>query len=398
MFNRCLAAEQDSTKRGKMSKQQAGRLAYIDNLRWMMIVLVVGMHAACTYSQIGSWYFRSEITPDPVSRLVFICFQASLQAFFMGFMFFLAGYFVPAAYDRKGFARFIGERIVRLGAPTLLYVFVIHIGIGLFLLDWYGKSGLSPVAAYGYYLTHGKWLSGTGPLWFAVALLFFSLIYGLIRLVLPRLPASPVAPTPPRFAAIIAIGLAMGAVTFLVRQVAPVGASWYNMQFCFFPQYTILFVLGILARRRGWIETLPARWGKPVLLTAAIGAPLSLIVLVVLISASHSDITTTSGGMHWQAAFYAFWEQIFCVLFCTGLLIVFRDAFNIRSRLIGFLSDNGFAVYVIHAPVLIAITLLMRPLSWPPLALFAFAWACAVIASFILGALLRQVPGMKRIL
>lgn len=392
------SAEGMATSQLRISRQSSGRLAYIDNLRWVMIVFVVGMHAACTYSHIGSWYYRAEAIPGALSQLVFIAFQATLQAFFMGFLFFLAGYFVPTAYDRKGFARFIGDRLVRLGAPTLLYVFVIHIGMGLFLLDWYGKSGISPVEAYGHYLARGQWLSGTGPLWFAVALLFFSLLYAMVRLVYLNPPAPVANPRSPSLVAILMIGFVMGAVTFLVRQIAPVGTSWYNMQFCFFPQYIVLFVLGILARRRGWIEVLPSHWGKPALMTAMIGAPASIIALVLVNNAVHGDVSASSGGMHWQAAFYAFWEQIFCVLFCTGLLIVFRDGFNLRNRVIGFLSDNGFAVYVIHAPVLVAISLLMRPLSWPPLALFASAWFLALIASFVLGALLRQIPIMKRIL
>lgn len=388
----------ESTMPSPTGEQPKGRLAYIDNLRWVMILFVVGMHAACSYSHIGSWYWRAETAPGPLSQLVFIAYQATLQAFFMGFLFFLAGYFVPAAYNRKGFARFMGDRLLRLGAPTLLYVFVIHIGIGLFLLDWYGKAGLSPLQAYGYYLSHGQWLSGTGPLWFAVALLFFSLVYAVFRLVFGKPPVPAATAKAPSFAAILALGFGLGGVSFLVRQAAPVGTSWYNMQFCFFPQYIVLFGLGIAAARNGWIEALPSRWGKPVLAFAAIAAPLTIAALVFLNKAVQGDIATTGGGLHWQALYYAVWEQIFCVLFCTGLLIVFRDGFNLRTRLTRFLSANGFAVYVIHAPVLIAITLLMRPLPWPPLAMFAVAWCLALGASFLLGALLRQVPLLQRIL
>ena len=33
------------------------RLAFIDNIRWTMILLVLSMHAADTYSPFGSWYY-----------------------------------------------------------------------------------------------------------------------------------------------------------------------------------------------------------------------------------------------------------------------------------------------------------------------------------------------------
>ena len=37
------------------AKARSLRLPFIDNLRWTMIILVVSMHAAVTYSHLGSW-------------------------------------------------------------------------------------------------------------------------------------------------------------------------------------------------------------------------------------------------------------------------------------------------------------------------------------------------------
>ena len=34
------------------------RLAFVDNVRWVMILLVLYMHAAVTYSPFGGWYYR----------------------------------------------------------------------------------------------------------------------------------------------------------------------------------------------------------------------------------------------------------------------------------------------------------------------------------------------------
>ena len=70
------------------------RLDFIDNLRWVMIVLVVSMHAAVTYSHLGSWYFMEDPKPGQLVMVLFAYYQMSLQAFFMGFLFLIAGYFV----------------------------------------------------------------------------------------------------------------------------------------------------------------------------------------------------------------------------------------------------------------------------------------------------------------
>ena len=102
------------------------RLGFVDNLRWTMIVLVVSMHAAVTYSHVGSWYFVEEPSPGQAELVVFAAYQMFLQAFFMGLLFLIAGYFVPAAFDRKGLGNFLRDRAVRLGLPSLLYMLVIH--------------------------------------------------------------------------------------------------------------------------------------------------------------------------------------------------------------------------------------------------------------------------------
>jgi uncharacterized membrane protein YcfT len=81
----------------------AARLEFVDNLRWVMIVLVVSMHAAVTYSHLGSWYFMEDPKPGMATTALFATYQVYLQAFFMGLLFFIAGYFVPGALIGRAF-------------------------------------------------------------------------------------------------------------------------------------------------------------------------------------------------------------------------------------------------------------------------------------------------------
>jgi glucan biosynthesis protein C len=101
------------------------RLLYIENLRWTMILLVISMHAADTYSPFGNWYYVDRSPMSLATILIFGAWQMYLQSFFMGLLFFIAGYFVPGSYDRKGPAGFLRDRTIRLGLPVLLYMFVI---------------------------------------------------------------------------------------------------------------------------------------------------------------------------------------------------------------------------------------------------------------------------------
>ena len=98
----------------------------MDHLRWGGVALVVTVHAAVTYSGIGGWYYHEPATLDTTSLVVFLAYELHLQAFFMGLLFLVAGYFVPGGYDRKGPRRFWRDRLMRLGAPTAFYALVIE--------------------------------------------------------------------------------------------------------------------------------------------------------------------------------------------------------------------------------------------------------------------------------
>ena len=79
----------------------------MDNIRWVVIVLVLSMHSADTYSPFGNWYYTERPKLDFGTLLFFGTYQSFLQAFFMGLLFFIAGYFTPRSYDSKGAPRFL---------------------------------------------------------------------------------------------------------------------------------------------------------------------------------------------------------------------------------------------------------------------------------------------------
>ena len=79
----------------------------------------------------------------------------------MGFLFFLGGLFVPSSYDRKGAARFLRDRFIRLGVPSLLFMLVVHPFTGQFLLHWWKNDFAN---GYWRYITSFRFLAGSGPM------------------------------------------------------------------------------------------------------------------------------------------------------------------------------------------------------------------------------------------
>ena len=375
------------------------RLDFVDNLRWTMIVLVVSMHAAVTYSHLGSWYFMEDPKPGTAVIVVFATYQTFLQAFFMGFLFMIAGYFVPGAFDRKGFVHFLEDRAARLGLPSLFYMLIIQpVTVYWLLRDFADHSRPSLSQAYLPYLTGGRFLNGSGPMWFAVALLLFSAIYGAVRMVSGKTPRDEAKAPLPTHTQVLALALAMGLCTFLMRIVQPMGTSILNMQLCYFSQYILLFIVGTYAWRRNWLMRIPYSFGLRWLALVLCVGILAWGALVLALLKTHSE-NKLSGGLTWQSAAFSFWESFFCVGICLGLLVLFREKFNRQGKFTKWLSDNCFSVYLFHPPLLIAITLAMRDVDAPKLIKFLCATLLGVIATYMVSSLVfRRVPLLKRIL
>ena len=375
------------------------RLAFVDNLRWVIIVLVVSMHAAVTYSHLGSWYFMEDPKPGLVMTALFATYQVFLQAFFMGFLFFIAGYFVPAAYDRKGFTTFLRDRAMRLGVPTLLFMLTIQPFTVFWLLRRFLDPERPPLArAYGPYLASGQFLSGSGPMWFTFALLGFSLVYGLLRLARRTPPCNqPNAPLPTH-GQVAGLALVIGLGAFLVRTVQPIGTSVLNLQLCFSSQYVVLFAVGVRAWRRNWLLRLPYGFGMRWFKRTLWGGSLVWVALVLALSVTHKE-AQLQGGFTWASFVFSLWESFFCVGVCLGLTVWFREKVNRRGRLTGWLSDNSFGVYFIHTPLLITVTLVLHGWAAPKPVKFLVATLLGTSLSYLVAAfVLRRIPVLKRVL
>src|SRR5258708_34907529 len=97
----------------------------------------------------------------------------------MAVLFFVAGYFSVAAYDRKGLLPFVRDRFFRLGLPTLLYMFVIGPLTQYYLSRTWGTGGLAHPSLVR--LTHRGWRSATRPVWSCATPLLCSIIYASVR-------------------------------------------------------------------------------------------------------------------------------------------------------------------------------------------------------------------------
>jgi glucans biosynthesis protein C len=226
------------------------RLAYLDNLKILLVAGVIAVHSAITYGFDGSWYLESydEMTGVAVDALTVAIVVGWL--FGLGLFFLIAGRLSGPSLDHKGPGRFARERAIRLGAPVLTYTLLVSPALEYF--DYRENQG----GTGGFWSFFGDqvWHFAPGPTWFLEALLAFSLGYALWRVV--RLEAERPSREPLQGRQVAAAAGAIAVTSWAVRLAFPLDSEQFHLQLAAFPQYVILFSLGAAAGRPGWLETL----------------------------------------------------------------------------------------------------------------------------------------------
>jgi glucans biosynthesis protein C len=373
-------------------------LLFVDNLRCFAIILVFLVHIAITYGASGLWYYK-EGQLTGLEYYIFLAFTCVCQAFFMGLLFILAGYFTPASYDRKGSGQFTLDRLTRLWLPVGIFIFLIDPFMQYALIS----AGVLPsptslpmtTQAFLALFTNPFNGLGFGPLWFIEALFFFTLIYVCWRLVF-RSPSK--TRSIPRNVTIALLAIALGAVSFLVRIWLPIGyvLNPFGFQLPFFPQYIAFFIVGIIAFRGNWLLTIPAKTGKFWLWIALI--LLIIFIIVLSFAAVTGTVSLFFGGFNWQTAFYAFWEQTFAISITIGLTFWFREKLNFQYRFLKIVSDNSYAAYILQAPILVGLALGLASIEMPLVLKFFAVAPIGVALCFITAYLVRKIPKVNLVL
>ena len=316
------------------------------------------------------------------------------QSFFMGFFFFLSALFIELSIEKKGPQRFVLDRLKRLGIPLIFYSLIISPA-----LNWY-------VERYGYdkRISFAQYLSGYhhwvdfGVLWFVAALLLFTFIYVLIRPLIRFNPEKTYQV--PGNMAIFLFAFSIGIISYLVRIKFPVG--WVlqpvGFQLAHFSQYISMFILGIIAARNHWLDFLNIKKVKPFLRLARIMIFLGFPMLYVVKIITGCSIESFSGGGTFPSFITAEWEQITGFSIAVVLLGFGKEKWNSQSALLKNMSRSAYAVYIFHPLILVSISLLFRNLTIDPAIKLLFVAPLAVILSFLTGAVLVRIPGVKNII
>lgn len=381
-------AEQQRTR---IAPPSVGRRSYLDNIRTLLIVVIIAVHAVIGYADFpGAWPY-SEVAERYLSwpTVVVVFGAASPFLILMIAMLFLAAGLVTAgSVDRKGAGRFARGRLLRLGLP-----------FAVFLLLW-------PALEYALYRPLGHvrgsfwaYLRGSfpdpGPIWFLGVLLLFSLGYAGVRAMRRNRPVRrPLSmPVLVGVAGLVAVG------SFVVRLAWPYGADTpLKLNEWQWPECLALFVIGIRGARDGWLTAVPERLARQARRTTA----LTGLVLAVFLVASlpfglgPDDIL---GGMHVGAGVLASAEGLLTVFGCVWALAAAQRGLDRTFRSSTGLARAAFAAFLVQGFVLIGLAVLLRPVPVSAGVKALTVVVLGVTLSFWIGRLLvTRVPILARVL
>jgi len=357
------------------------RKHWIDNLRWVTVLLVLFYHVIYYYNGKGVvggiGGFGGPQYQDFVMYL--------LYPWFMPLLFLLAGISARYALDAHSGKEWFKSRTRKLLVPATIGLFVFQWIAGYFNTHTLSyTNGIDMLADTPGIIKYVAWsLSGTGPLWFIQDLWLFSLVLLLVRKVDAQ----------DRFygfcgkmglAGIILLGVLywLGTRTLIMNPRPESLDGLYNGYKPFF--YLLFFLSGyfvfshenvLTSLRKGWI---------PLMVCAAASG------ITLLITTFGEDNTTP---VYLSSPLNCVYGWLMCLAMIGWFAACFDDR---KSKFADYMCRNSFAIYVVHYIIISGLGYSMKVYTTlPPVAMYVLLTVAVFTLSPLLVELIRRIPVIR---
>jgi hypothetical protein len=381
-----------------------GRKLSIDNLKVVLIALIIAIHGVLGYvgfDQFWSYADVQEVVLSPVTEIVLLAAIVPFGLFMIALLFLVAGLLSRPSLERKGPGRFAADRLLRLGGPFALFTFALW---PLLMYALYHPLGAAPGSYWAEFLDENGHLD-TGPMWFVGVLLIYSLGYAA-WVALRRRTGGDVDRLRRRAGSeraisvhtLLMLAAVVTAASFLVRLVFPYASEGItDLNLWEWPACFALFALGIAASRQGWLSTVPRTLRRQCFWITLAAAAMTAAFAVM--GARLGLLSQFFGGWTWTALLFAALESTLIVFGSVWLLGASHAHLERRLPLGPVLSRSSYAAFLVQGVVLISLAVALRPVPVIAEVKALVVALGAVAGSFALGWLLiSRVPGVARIL
>ena len=369
----------------------------LENLRGVLIVLILAFHCFSAYivSQPASpppfdlppFDWRAFPIIDSDRWIGFDLFCAFQFLYLMQMMFFLSGLFVWPSLRRRGPRAFVLHRVVRLGVPFLLGLYLL---MPLAFYPVYRVTAVDP--SWSSFWSHWTALPITpaGPMWF----LWFLVVLDMSAAVLYR-----VSPNGGRFLALLVAQakehpgrlftavICVSAVAYfpLSALFSPwkwIGWGPFEVQAALAPQYVIYFLLGLAVGAHGYERGLLELDGRlvrhwPIWIAGGFAAFMLWIIpeaLIVKVPGVPVDALRAVGNVG---------LVLFAGAACFGLTALFFRYATAPWPIIGGISENAYGIYFFHYPVALWLQFLLLGVAIPAIGKGVFVLIATLTLSWV---------------
>lgn len=341
------------------------RKAYLDNIRWITVLLVTIYHVGYLFNGVG---VLGGI-PDAKHLAAWDGFLYIVYPWFMVLLFLVSGMCARYALEGKTSKEFLRDRRDRLLVPSTLGLFVVHWTTGLMNIDLAGATNLMPKPL----LYPIAVLSGVGPLWFIQLLFVYSLLLVLLRKMDRKDRVWQLGERANGIVICLLFLVIWGAAQILN---APVITTYR------FGIYFAAYLLGYYVFSHESVQHTVGKMAVPMGILWVIGA---------------AAYTAHYYGSNYisDECLKSLWTNLYLWVAVLAALGCGYRFLNRENHVTRYLSRASFGVYILHYPVMLAIGCLTQRVLNLPVGLCYGLTALAIPISLGLYELVRRIPCIR---
>ena len=354
------------------------RKHWIDNLRWVTVLLVLLYHVFYFYNNKGVVGGVGGFGDGPQYQDIVMYI---LYPWFMPLLFILAGMSARYALEKCTGKEWFRSRTRKLLVPSTIGLFLFGVFIGWF------NSMTSPAAdvlaelpgPVKYFI----WVvSGMGPLWFIQDLWLLSLVLLLVRKIDGKGRFMGLCgKTGISGVSLMGVLFWLGHRTLIMEPDPASAAGLWNLYKPFF--YLLPFLMGYFVFSHDAVQEKVGRAWKPLMACAAVCG-------VILIATGFGQDNTSPQYLCSPL------NNIYGWLMCLAMMGWFKACFDRTGRFAGYMTRSSYGIYIVHYLIIVSLGYLMKThTQMPPVCMYLILTLAVFTLSPLLYEILRRIPFIR---
>jgi len=351
------------------------RMYFLDNLRTIIIFLVILYHAGGVYEGTGMWA-SFWIVDDPSTNNLSGIFGLIIDVFVMATLFFVSGYLVPMSLKNKSGWGFLKAKFKRLIIPWILAVLTL---IPLYKVIYLASRNLPQEHWTSYFHFSSGNISGQSWLWFLPLLFAFNILYLLFSKLKIRMPKISLKGA---VLAVFLIGWIYSASFDILGLRGWTLTPLLDFQHERVLIYLMFFLLGVLCFRLRVFDKKPESKKLYNIVNYTSWIPITVYIFFLVLPVLSPGAVLISKIMDRVIVWLSFQLSLLSIVYL--MIESFWRYFDKPGKIWNELNQNSYYVYIIHVIVLGGLALLMLNTAIPSI----LKYLILVISTFLVSNLI----------